>query len=266
MKLLPRTSERLEPAYVTSRRQILEHLGRYVFAWQHLKGNTVLDIACATGYGSNFLFRKGSASVTGADLSEKVIAYAKGRYIKDGLNFVVGDAQHVPFPDSSFDSVVSMETIEHLPDYQEYLRECKRVLRPGGVFICSTPNKNVSMPVTGEPNPFHIKEFTSEEFDHSLSQYFNHVTLYGYMHWKHKSAKDRIINVPVEMLYSLPGVLQTVSLSIIAFSTRFVLKDYHPLSLENIDEEDFDNFITESYKTFPLETAIPQYFLAVGYK
>jgi ubiquinone/menaquinone biosynthesis C-methylase UbiE len=64
--------------------------------------------------------------------------------------------------------VISFETIEHLPNIDKYLEEISRVLKPGGEFIVSTPDRRLSSvlyPFTRKPShPFHIKEFTYQEF------------------------------------------------------------------------------------------------------
>jgi len=258
--------ERLDSKSYTSWKDMCIYLGRYAFAVEKFKGNSVLDVACGTGFGSNYLLNQDAMSVIGADYSDIAIGYAHTRYSKKGLKFVIVDAQQMPFPDNSFDTVVSMETIEHLPDYQAFLRECKRVLRPGGVFICSTPNKNVSMPVTGELNPFHIKEFNADELNNLLNQYFDNVSLYGYLRWTKKSTKGMIVEIPISALYALPLSLQSFFLNIISFITRYIFRGYHPVSLEDIDEKDFAKLISQSYKPFPLNEATPEYLFAIGYK
>lgn len=169
------TGERVVPTktpYVTYQ----EHVNRYVFASKFIKDKIVLDVACGTGYGSKYLLRKGARKVVGLDISIDAIKYAKEQYNinNEGLSFVCGNAIDLPFPDNYFDVIVSFETIEHLKEYRKFLLECKRVLKDGGLFICSTPNKRVSSPHTEKPkNPFHVKEFYPEEFNSLLAEYSN---------------------------------------------------------------------------------------------
>jgi len=135
-------------------------IARYTFAGQWVSGKTVLEIGCENGYGASYLLSKGAKKVIGGDISEKAIEYARGHYQRDGLHFMLLDAQKLQFADSSFDVVVAFEIIEHLDKYTDFLDECKRVLKDGGTFICSTPNKDVISPNSEKPwFPDHTKEF-----------------------------------------------------------------------------------------------------------
>jgi SAM-dependent methyltransferase len=75
------------------------------------------------------------------------------------------------------DVVVSFETIEHLADPGRFLGECRRLLRPGGLFICSTPNREVHR--WSASNPFHVREFFPREFIRLLEQFFSECRVYG---------------------------------------------------------------------------------------
>jgi len=157
-----------------------QHIGRYVFASNFIKNKIVLDVACGTAYGTAYLLRKGARKVVGVDVSINAINYAKNHYKSEKLIFVCADATNLPFPNNSFDAVVSFETIEHIKEYEKFLLECKRVLKEDALFICSTPNKRVSSPYTKIPsNPFHVREFYAKEFLCLLSKYFANISLYG---------------------------------------------------------------------------------------
>jgi SAM-dependent methyltransferase len=73
--------------------------------------------------------------------------------------------------------VVSFETIEHLADPSQFLAECKRLLRPGGLFIGSTPNREIHRWYA--PNPFHTHEFFPWEFMGLVKQFFIDCRVYG---------------------------------------------------------------------------------------
>lgn len=267
IKLRPRTAERVMPRFTTSWQDIQFDIGKYAFAGRWVGGKKVLDIACATGYGSNFLLKKGATRVIGADISEEAIGYATTRYDKEGLSFLIADAQQIPFLDHSFDVVVSLETIEHLPNYEDFLSECYRVLRTGGIFVCSTPNKRVAPPNSGKLfNPYHIKEFAADEFCQLLSRYFNNIALYGYVRYKKRGRMEKIISLPISLVYSLPGVLRNVAMKLVAIVTGFIFRGYHPVRLEDIDERDFDEVLTDAYRPFPIENAMPKYVFAIGQK
>jgi 2-polyprenyl-3-methyl-5-hydroxy-6-metoxy-1,4-benzoquinol methylase len=92
------------------------HLQRYEFAAKHAHGGRLLDIACGVGYGSRLIAdqRPDIGEVQGADISPEAIAYAQGHYAGGPVAFSVQDAMAYQ-PAIPFDTIVSLETIEHLP-------------------------------------------------------------------------------------------------------------------------------------------------------
>jgi 2-polyprenyl-3-methyl-5-hydroxy-6-metoxy-1,4-benzoquinol methylase len=168
------TGERIVPGR-TAEALFRQHEERYVFASQYVFGKDVLDVACGTGVGTSFLRGAGARRVCGMDIDPDAIAFARARYGK--CEFMQSDATDMCFADSSVDVVVSFETLEHLRDQKEFLMECRRVLRPGGVLICSTPNQSLSR--WGGPNPYHSRELTVTEFTHLLTSIFGKVQLYA---------------------------------------------------------------------------------------
>ena len=82
----------------------------------------------------------GAEEVFGVDKSEEAIRYAEERYSSDGIEYVIGDAVDLYFEDALLDVVVSFETLEHLLEYRAFFREVRRILKLGGIFLCSTPN------------------------------------------------------------------------------------------------------------------------------
>jgi MPBQ/MSBQ methyltransferase len=102
----------------------------------------VLDVGCGIGGTSRYIAQqKPSWSVTGISISAQQISRASDLAISQSLNnvqFECCDAMKMPFPDNSFDVVWSCESAEHMPDKAEFLRECIRVLKPGGRFVLAT--------------------------------------------------------------------------------------------------------------------------------
>ncbi|OGW39029.1 MAG: hypothetical protein A2Y97_02330 [Nitrospirae bacterium RBG_13_39_12] len=168
---------------ITPERIWLDHVSRYRFAANYVKNKKVLDIACGSGYGSKILIENGAISVTGMDISQDTIDYAKNRYVADGLDFIQGDILHVGFPDNFFDIVISFETIEHLKNYRKAILEIRRVLKEDGLLIISSPNRRLTSPgkSINEPpnNEHHFIEFSKEEFTSLLSEYYEIMGLYG---------------------------------------------------------------------------------------
>jgi ubiquinone/menaquinone biosynthesis C-methylase UbiE len=168
------TGERIVPGK-TAEALFREHEERYVFAGQHVSGKDVLDVACGTGVGTAFLREAGARKVWGLDIDPDAIAFAKARYAE--CEFAQSDATALCLPDGSVDVVVSFETLEHLQDQRKFLLECRRVLRPGGMLICSTPNTAVYR--WYGTNPFHVREHTTHEFVSLLSDYFVDLCLFS---------------------------------------------------------------------------------------
>lgn len=156
-----------------------EHWHRYCYALPFVAGKTVLDIACGEGYGSAYLATK-ATRVYGVDVSEEAVRHARATYAHDNLTFFQGSAGEIPLPGREcLDGIVSFETIEHLDaETQEcFAREAKRLLRPDGVLLISTPNRVVYTEAIDHHNPYHLREFTGDEFLAFLKPYFQHVQL-----------------------------------------------------------------------------------------
>jgi ubiquinone/menaquinone biosynthesis C-methylase UbiE len=101
---------------------------------KYVKGKT-LDIGCGTGQMFQLLESNGITDTYGVDLSD-YLAFGRPKEFKSvNLN-----TEKIPYADNTFDSATSIEVIEHLENPYHYLRESARVLRPGGIFIMSTPN------------------------------------------------------------------------------------------------------------------------------
>lgn len=156
----------------------LEHLHRYFLACRLAKGKSVLDIASGDGYGSDLLAQVAD-NVIGVDLSEQAISHAKTRYSRDNLEFRQGDCVAIPLEDRTVDLIVSFETLEHHDRHEDMLWECRRILKPGGILIMSTPDKLVYTDIPNTKNPFHAKELYLAEFRELLERHFPNVVLHG---------------------------------------------------------------------------------------
>jgi ubiquinone/menaquinone biosynthesis C-methylase UbiE len=161
-----------------------EHVARYRFATQLVEGKQVADIACGTGYGTQMLALSGARSVHGMDIAEEAVAFCLEHNNAPNAIYSVANAQKLAaIQDNAFDIVVSFETIEHLPGVEAYLDEMKRILRPGGTFLVSTPDRRISSVLYcffGRPaNKHHVREYTERELLNLLSQRFRIVVCYG---------------------------------------------------------------------------------------
>jgi SAM-dependent methyltransferase len=104
-----------------------------------LRGKRVLEIGCGRGVFAKVLAERG-ADLVAADFSETAVSYAETRLQGWDAETLVADIQAIPFPDQSFDVVVSQETVEHVRDPRRALAELVRVMRPGGLLIVTGPN------------------------------------------------------------------------------------------------------------------------------
>ena len=173
---LPWTGERLVPSVQGA--IAFEHLHRYALARELTRGKVVLDIASGEGYGSNLLAQT-AAKVYGVDIAADAVANARRKYARANLEFLQGDAAAIPLPDASVDVVVSFETIEHVPDHDRMLAEIRRVLRPDGSLLLSSPNRPEYTEKAHFANPYHVKELDENQLRTLLSRHFSHLSILG---------------------------------------------------------------------------------------
>jgi ubiquinone/menaquinone biosynthesis C-methylase UbiE len=104
-----------------------------------VSGGTVLEIGCGGGAGVEVILRQfGAARVFGIDLDPVQIERANKRLKNEAperVTLVQGDAEQLPFANSSFDAVFDFGALHHVPDWQRSIAEIRRVLKPGGTFF-----------------------------------------------------------------------------------------------------------------------------------
>ncbi|MDE1465173.1 glycosyltransferase [Spartinivicinus poritis] len=171
IQLLNSTGER----FVTELEGIinLEHWHRYFYVLKHCENKTVLDIASGEGYGS-YLVSKVAKKIFGVDIDKDSISHAKNKYQNKNLEFIEGDCTRIPLPSCCVDVVVSFETIEHHDQHLDMMRELKRVLKPDGILIISSPDKAECSDRNGNSNIYHIKELYKDEFKNLVKNFFKY--------------------------------------------------------------------------------------------
>ncbi|MGM0845702.1 MAG: class I SAM-dependent methyltransferase [Bacillota bacterium] len=168
------TGERVIPDNMkASNGLLLEHLARYHFSLPFLKGR-VLDIACGSGYGAQLIAKsrkKDVSEVMAIDVEKKVIDYAQGRYFHPRVGYYCENAVDPELPDKigTFDSIVSFETLEHIQEETQFLKNLYNLLSPGGTLILSTPFGKGRGQECG--SPFHVHQLTVNEFKSLLDEF-----------------------------------------------------------------------------------------------
>ncbi len=160
-----------------------QHVARYAWATSLADGRLVIDAACGVGYGSRMLVEGGAQHVYGFDIAKEAIETAWQQEGSDRMTFAEADISRLPHSDAGADLYVCFETIEHVPNDNALLDEAIRVLRPGGTFVVSTPNRILTNPGLGLPerpfNEHHVREYVRDELERMLLSRFPKVTWYG---------------------------------------------------------------------------------------
>jgi len=160
----------------------LLHVKSYEHAVPFVRGKRVLDFGCGTGYGANMLAGD-TERLIAVDISEEAISHAAASYSAGNLQFLRIDPVEtatLPFPDGDFDVVVSFQVIEHVRHVPTYLREIRRVLRPDGRLLLTTPNSSLRILPGWKPwNRFHVREYTYRALKRTLEKEFPFVDVRG---------------------------------------------------------------------------------------
>jgi SAM-dependent methyltransferase len=145
------------------------HVAEYSLMEPFLGPGRVLDLGCGVGHSYALLAPR---TTVGVDIDAATLA-------GQDRATVVADMRSLPFPDASFGSVLSVHSIEHVPDPKRVLAEAARVLEPGGVAVFVTPNRLTF----GRPDeiidPFHHVEFAPAELQRLCATRFKTVELRG---------------------------------------------------------------------------------------
>jgi len=144
------------------------HYERYRFAGKYIVPGRVLDIACGTGYGSYLLvseFGDSISEIIGVDISAESISYAHERYTHSKIRFIGKDV--FDFVDEKkFDTIITLETIEHLRNPSMFIEKLYQLLLPGGILIASAP-----VTFSTDINPYHLNDFSQKSFRQLFSSY-----------------------------------------------------------------------------------------------
>ena len=209
----------------------------YVEAAKRVEGR-VLEIGTGTGYGVDIIAPHAVQYVTLDKCRSEELPE-----MPSNVEFVQCAVPPLPFEDESFDCVVSFQVIEHIKRDKEFVREVYRVLKPGGRFIVSTPNKPMSL----TRNPWHVREYTAEQF-RALLSIFPSVEALGVggnervwsYYEKNRESVRRIMRFDIlRMQWWLPRWVLQIPYDILNRLNRRKLHSQNRSLTENIAMEDY---------------------------
>lgn len=178
-----KTGERMVPELYRSEADYILYL-RHLFAYetaaaQLQPSDAVLDIGCGAGYGTRMLSNH-ARQVTGVDVSVEAVTTATAAYGSARCVFSSYDGARLPFADGQFDAATSFQTIEHVTDDERFVADAARVVKSGGVFVLTTPNRATRLREGQRPwNRFHVREYSSRQLEELLSRHFMKVEVQG---------------------------------------------------------------------------------------
>lgn len=232
IKTAERVSRDVTDNYVFQRSKLA-----YVEAAKRVEGR-VLEIGTGTGYGVDIIAPHAVQYVTLDKCRSEELPE-----MPSNVEFVQCAVPPLPFEDESFDCVVSFQVIEHIRRDKEFVSEVCRVLKPGGRFIVSTPNRPMSL----TRNPWHVREYTAEQFGELLS-IFPSVEALGVggnervwsYYEKNRESVRRIMRFDIlRMQWWLPRWVLQIPYDILNRLNRRKLHSQNRSLTENISMEDY---------------------------
>lgn len=217
---------------------VKEHFDRYDFAKKYLRSDfVVLDAACGTGYGSEILSKLVS-KVVGLEISDHALDWARGHHQKTNIEFKKANLNKtMDLPSDYFDAIISFETLEHVENQGNMLSEFKRVLKPGGVLIISSPDREIITEKGGTDNKFHINELSKKELVAILKQNFKLEDIYGQTRYVMLPWYKKIIKLiaKLDIFKIRRKIVQFLKLNF------FFHKHLAPMAYSSIEKVEFDS-------------------------
>lgn len=237
MKVL-QTAERVSHEDMSDNYVFQRSLLAYLEAAKIVSGN-VLEIGAGEGYGIKHIAPKADHYLT---LDKHPV------HIDPEYTNVSFKQMNIPplagIADASFDYVVSFQVIEHIEDDGKYVSEIHRVLKPGGKFIVTTPNKKMSI----TRNPWHVREYTIEELKILLNRSFGSVEAKGVFgnskimdyYTKNKESVQKITRFDIfDLQHKLPRWILQIPYDILNRMNRKKLLNQNNSLVSDIHYEDY---------------------------
>ena len=230
----------------TAERVSLEKSDNYVFqrsllayhrAAELVEGD-ILEIGTGTGYGVEIIAPKATRYIS----LDKQLPNTPLQL--ENVEYYYMEVPPIGFENTSFDSVVSFQVIEHIEKDIDFVREVSRVLRPGGKFVVSTPNAPMSI----TRNPWHVREYNADELRNLLECHFSKVEAYGVVgnekimeyYRKNRMSVRKITRFDIfDLQHRLPRKLLQIPYDILNRMNRKSLHKKNTSLTEGITMEDY---------------------------
>ena len=213
-----------------SEEQVERMVHRYQWASRFCVDKDVLEVGCGTGQGLG-LFLKISKNIEAGDYSKALLSVPM-KYYGNKLNLRHFDAQDMPHEDGSKDVIVLFEAIYYLPDASKFVAECKRILRPNGIVLIATANKELE---DFNPSPHSFKYYNCAELQELFSGFGFQSQFFGYMEGQKDHLKSKIIRFLKKVAVSYGLMPKTMAGK--KFLKRFVFGKLVAMPYEIVGDE-----------------------------
>ena len=194
--ILQDSGERIIPPQEGEVSVVFEHHKfTYDVTSKHIFNKDVLDVGCGTGYGAAILANH-ARTVTGIDYHIPALEYCKNIYSANNIAYSGMEAVSLAFKDDCFDIATSFQVIEHISDVRKFLKELKRVVKPGGLIFISTPNVSDKAKKSSN-NSFHVNEMSYYDLNELLTSEFNSFKIEGQTYSSGGVLKTMIRKLPL---------------------------------------------------------------------
>ena len=226
------TGERTLPDVPAENYWFRRHLAVYEWIGMRASGARALDMASGEGYGAATLLTAGAASVVGVEPNPEAHEHARLRYRSPGLRFDRGLVENWG-EGAAFDVITFLQTIEHVQAPEAVLNHLGTLLAPGGVLYVSTPNVLTLAGPGAEKsdNPWHLREYTADQFRTLCASSFGSVEMYGLYHARKLRAHAAALRMGWDRMHTALHLTRPFYVWFgPAISTRdFTLSDRRPL-------------------------------------
>jgi len=154
------------------------HKYAYEETLKYVADKFVLDVGCGTGYGVK-ICSETAEFVVGLDYNLSAIKYCNDNFATENNSFVTSNALLLSIRSDSFDIAITFQVIEHISDSINFINELKRVVKPSGLIIISTPNVTDSEKMK-DGNPFHINKMGYDDLTDLLRKSFESFEIFGH--------------------------------------------------------------------------------------